>query len=139
MGDAQERWCPSLSPSHLASSFSPAPIVGSPPTPRHLISRISVNNANQLELQQGSSLKALHLSHFPISVSAVATTRIAGDRAPLACHGSQSAQESRPSNHLCPLQLGPEEYSEHTATHLSKYFYFYWAGVSVSQHQPCNG
>lgn len=54
----------------------PTPTVGSP-SDRHLISRISVNNANELELQQGSSLKALRLSHFPISVSAGAAARTA--------------------------------------------------------------
>lgn len=41
---------------HQAGRLPSSPITGSP-SDRHLISRISVNNTNQLELQRGSSLR----------------------------------------------------------------------------------
>lgn len=47
---------------HQAGRLPSSPIMGSP-SDRHLISRISVNNAKQLELQRGSSLK--HSAQLP--------------------------------------------------------------------------
>lgn len=68
-----------LFPSRLPSSLSlPHP---SSPSDRHLISRVSVNNTKELELQQGSSLKPLRCLTSQL-VFLQAAAKAACDRAP---------------------------------------------------------